>query len=562
MTVAGFSFVKSLGGIEEYTLDRNGLTVLIAADHTTPVVTFQVTYRVGSRNEVTGTTGATHLLEHLMFKGSDAFNDPKGNSIKQFLERVGGQFNATTDVDRTNYFATVGRDDLEGYVAIEADRMRHLWLHESDRQAEMTVVRNEYERGKNDPNSVLMEEVTAAAYVALPYHHPTIGWKSDIEHVPIEKLREFYDTFYWPNNATVTVVGDVDTASALALVAKYYGAYPASPAPIPDIYTEEPAQTGARRVIVNRPGELGTVVIAHKVANGRDPDGAALDDARFHPELGQELAALPGARRSGSCAAGRFLDRPAPRPVAAFRLCGDGARSDARPGGTGAEARDRQDQERRRDGAGGRARETAISRRGRLQARRHGRHRERAQRVDRGRRLDAVREVSAGGRAGDARPGAARRAQISERGSEHHGLVRADARTARRRDHDDARSRPPRPFPEGLAFGMRAWWRPSGALAGAPSLAEHGRRSTVDGIDLVTYQTGVKEVVVIAGSLPAGDALAGADNIAVPTLTGMMLDRGTRARSTNSRSPTGSRASGRKSRSRWERKRLESAPSA
>lgn len=274
--VAGFSFVKSLGGIDEYRLDGNGLTVLIAANHTAPVVTFQVTYRVGSRNEVTGTTGSTHLLEHLMFKGSDAFNDPKGNSIKQFLERVGGQYNATTDVDRTDYFATVGRDDLEGYVAIEADRMRGLWLHEGDRQAEMTVVRNEYERGKNDPNEALMEEVTAAAYVALPYHHPVIGWKSDIEHVPIEKLREFYDTFYWPNNATVTVVGDVDPAATLALVKKYYGAYSASPAPIPDIYTEEPAQTGARRVIVNRPGDLGTVIIAHKVPNGRDADGPAL----------------------------------------------------------------------------------------------------------------------------------------------------------------------------------------------------------------------------------------------------------------------------------------------
>ena len=161
-----------------------------------------------------------------MFKGSENFNDPKGNSIKQYLERVGGQFNATTSVDRTNYFATVGRDDLEGYVAIEADRMRHLWLHEADRQSEMTVVRNEYERGKNDPNNVLIEEVTAAAYVALPYHHPVIGWKSDIEHVPIGKLREFYDTFYWPNNATVTVVGDIDAAAVLGLVKKYYGAYP------------------------------------------------------------------------------------------------------------------------------------------------------------------------------------------------------------------------------------------------------------------------------------------------------------------------------------------------
>ena len=274
--VAGYSFVKSLGGIDEYRLDSNGLTVLITADHSLPVATFQVTYRVGSRNEVTGTTGATHILEHMMFKGSDAFNDARGNSIKQYLERVGGQFNANTAVDRTSYFATVGRSDLEGYVAIEADRMRHLWLHEADRQAEMTVVRNEYERGKNDPNTALMEEVTAAAYVALPYHHPTIGWKSDIEHVPIEKLRQFYDTFYWPNNATVTVVGDVETSAILALVKKYYGAYPHSPEPIPAIYTEEPAQTGPRRVTLTRPGELGTVVIAHKVPNGRDADEPAL----------------------------------------------------------------------------------------------------------------------------------------------------------------------------------------------------------------------------------------------------------------------------------------------
>ena len=274
---AGFSHIKSLGGIDEYRLDSNGLTVLLVPDHSAPVVTFEVTYQVGSRNEVTGTTGATHILEHMMFKGSEAFNDPKGNSIKQVLERVGGQFNASTSFDRTNYFATIGRENLEGYIAIEADRMRHLWLRESDRQAEMTVVRNEYERGKNDPDNVLMEEVTEAAYVALPYHHPVIGWKSDIEHVPIGKLRDFYDTFYWPNNATVTVVGDIDTDATLGLVRKYYGAYPHSPAPIPAIYTEEPAQSGERRVIVKRPGELGTVIIAHKVPNGRDADQPALD---------------------------------------------------------------------------------------------------------------------------------------------------------------------------------------------------------------------------------------------------------------------------------------------
>jgi zinc protease len=274
---AGFSHIKSLGGIDEYRLDSNGLTVLLVPDHSAPVVTFEVTYQVGSRNEVTGTTGATHILEHMMFKGSEAFNDAKGNSVKQMLERVGGQFNASTSFDRTNYFATLGRENLESYIAVEADRMRHLWLREADRQAEMTVVRNEYERGKNDPETVLLEEVGAAAYVALPYHHPTIGWKSDIEHVPIGKLREFYDTFYWPNNATVTVVGDIDSDAVLALIKKYYGVYPHSPAPIPVVYTEEPPQSGERRVMVKRPGELGTIIVAHKVPNGRDADQAPLE---------------------------------------------------------------------------------------------------------------------------------------------------------------------------------------------------------------------------------------------------------------------------------------------
>src|ERR1700737_2486424 len=114
IAAAGFTFVKSFGGLDEYHLDSNGLTVLLVSDHSAPVVTFQVTYQVGSRNEVTGTTGATHILEHLMFKGSENFNDPKGNSVKQYLERVGGQFNASTSVDRTNYFATIGGERREG----------------------------------------------------------------------------------------------------------------------------------------------------------------------------------------------------------------------------------------------------------------------------------------------------------------------------------------------------------------------------------------------------------------------------------------------------------------
>ena len=274
--VDGFSYVKTLGGIDEYHLDSNGLDVLLLSDRTAPVVTFMVTYRVGSRNEVTGSTGSTHLLEHLMFKGGPNYNDAKGNSVKQFLESIGGNYNATTYLDRTNYYAEIGSEHLEGYLAIEADRMRNLWIRESDRQMEMTVVRNEFEQGENDPVQALDKEIFAAAFQAHPYHHSTIGWRSDIEQVPIEKLRAFYDTFYWPDNATVTVIGDFDPATALGLVKKYYGAYPKAPHPIPQVYTVEPEQTGPRRVMVQRAGELGVVGVSFKSPAGSDADFPAL----------------------------------------------------------------------------------------------------------------------------------------------------------------------------------------------------------------------------------------------------------------------------------------------
>ena len=276
-SVPGFTYVRTVGAISEYRLDSNGLTVLVMPDRSAPVVTFMVTYLVGSRNEVTGTTGATHLLEHLMFKGSPAYNDAKGNSVKQYLETVGGTYNATTWLDRTNYYAVVPRDAFEGYLAIESDRMRNLWLHEADREKEMTVVRNEFERGENDPQEALDKVIWSTAFMAHPYHHSTIGWKSDIENVPIEKLKAFYDTFYWPNNATVTVIGDIEPAAALELVKKYYAAFPRSPQPIPVMYTTEPEQQGPRRAIVNRAGEIGMVGISWKSPAGRDADYAALD---------------------------------------------------------------------------------------------------------------------------------------------------------------------------------------------------------------------------------------------------------------------------------------------
>src|SRR6187455_481192 len=254
---SGFTHVRTVQGISEYRLESNGLTVLLLPDHSAPAVTMMVTYRVGSRNESYGTTGATHLLEHLMFKGTREHNKEAGNGYDQLLERTGAMTNATTSLDRTNYFETVGSQDLPMAVMLEADRMRNLRLREDDRRPEMTVVRNEYERGENNPIQALIKEVFHSAFVAHPYHHSTIGWRSDIEKVSIEKLREFYDTFYWPDNATVSIIGDFDPAKALELVKKYYGAYPKAPKPIPQVYTEEPEQTGPRRVMVQRAGELG-----------------------------------------------------------------------------------------------------------------------------------------------------------------------------------------------------------------------------------------------------------------------------------------------------------------
>ncbi|MFQ6675356.1 MAG: M16 family metallopeptidase [Fidelibacterota bacterium] len=272
MRYAGFEGVRTEAGIHEYRLRTNNLTVLLMEDHSAPVVTFMVTYRVGSRNEAAGYTGATHLLEHLMFKGSRNFNRERGNSIWEILQSLGAVINATTWLDRTNYFELIPADHLERAVEIEADRMRGLLLRDEDRQPEMVVVRNEFERGENDPFEVLDKNVWATAYQAHPYHHATIGWRSDIENVPTKRLKEFYDTFYWPNNATVTLIGDFHPAKALGMIRKYFGPIPPSPGEIPQVYTREPKQEGPRRVVVRRTGETPVVGVAHKSPEGLHPD--------------------------------------------------------------------------------------------------------------------------------------------------------------------------------------------------------------------------------------------------------------------------------------------------
>src|SRR5215213_8062721 len=258
---AGLTFVTESDGIREYRLD-NRMKVLLVENRVAPVATVMVLYKVGSRNEAVGYTGSTHLLEHMMFKGTPTFNKASNTQIAATLQKIGADFNATTWYDRTNYFQTVPSDQIELAIRLEADRMRNSLIADEDRQLEMTVVRNELERGQNEPTEVLDEAVYAAAFREHPYHHPTIGWRADVEGVPTSRLKAFYDTFYHPNNATTVVVGDFERASVLGLINKYFGAYPASEEPIPEVYTEEPEQQGERRLVIRRVGELAVVQIA------------------------------------------------------------------------------------------------------------------------------------------------------------------------------------------------------------------------------------------------------------------------------------------------------------
>jgi zinc protease len=271
-----FELVKEKAGFREFRLRSNGLRVLLLQNRVAPVATFCIVYHVGSRNEAVGHTGATHLLEHLMFKGTPEFQRDKGTAIAAVLEALGARFNATTWFDRTNYYETLPSDALSTAARIEASRMRQALLRDSDRAPEMSVVRNEFERGENSPFQVLYKHTFATAFREHPYHHPTIGWRSDIEEVTTERLREFYDTFYYPNNATAMVIGDFDEAEVLALLAKEYHAIEPSSRPIPPVYTVEPPQEGERRFVVRRVGEVAWCGLSWRTPEARHPDTPAL----------------------------------------------------------------------------------------------------------------------------------------------------------------------------------------------------------------------------------------------------------------------------------------------
>lgn len=290
-----FEFVRSSGGIDEFVHDRNGLRVLLMQNTAAPVAAFMVTYLVGSRNERAGLTGATHLLEHLMFKGTERFNKEKGTSVFNSLQRVGAQINATTWLDRTNYYSLLPSEHLALAIEIEADRMRNARIREEDLADERTVVLNELDRGENDASRMLIQQVYAAAFPAHPYGHPTIGWRSDVETMTADDLRSFYDHYYWPNNAVVSVVGAFDREDVFGLLETHFGGIPAAPHPVNQRVTRESLQRGERRITLKQAGELGSVLISLRAPVGTDPESDALDlaavimgagqSSRFHRKL-------------------------------------------------------------------------------------------------------------------------------------------------------------------------------------------------------------------------------------------------------------------------------------
>jgi zinc protease len=251
----------------------NGLEVLILEDHAVPLVTVQVWYRVGSRNERPGITGISHFLEHMMFKGTPRYGP---GLYSQLIQRHGGTHNAFTSYDTTAYYAVVPASRLELVLELEADRMANLTLDPAEIKAERAVVKEERRLRENAPTGPLYEELGALAYKAHPYQWPVIGWMSDIDAISREDLLHYYKTYYIPNNAAVIIVGAVDAAQALAAVQRHFGGLAKGPTP-PPVRPPEPPQLGERRAEIPRPTAQAALAIAYHIPAFDHPDAMPLE---------------------------------------------------------------------------------------------------------------------------------------------------------------------------------------------------------------------------------------------------------------------------------------------
>jgi len=240
---------QSGSAVREEILD-NGLRVLIQSVHTAPLATVWCWYRVGSRDEIPGLTGVSHWVEHMNFKGTT--NIPR-DQIKGIVEKYGGYWNGYTWIDQTTYTETATRDALDHMLFIEAERMRSCLYEPADCESERTVIISELQGGENDPDQLLDQELTATAFRAHSYRHPTIGWLSDLRTMTRDDLYGHYRRFYVPNNATLVIVGDVDSAEAMRDVVKHFDRIESGEV-ARRACTVEPEQLGERRMTISKEG--------------------------------------------------------------------------------------------------------------------------------------------------------------------------------------------------------------------------------------------------------------------------------------------------------------------
>ncbi len=252
----------------------NGLKVLTVEKHDLPVVSFQIWYRVGSRNERPGITGISHLLEHMMFKSTDRIGPEEFSRI---VQKYGGHCNAFTSEDYTAYFENMATEFLPIAMELESDRMQNLKLEPAEFDPERNVVKEERRLRENSPYGRLFEELYAAAYIAHPYSWPVLGWMSDIEAMTVQDLREYYRTYYAPNNATCVMVGDITRKDAMELVTRYFKNIPRNPKMPPKVTTVEPPQMGERRIKVNKDTKTPLVAIGYHTVEMGNKDFYTLE---------------------------------------------------------------------------------------------------------------------------------------------------------------------------------------------------------------------------------------------------------------------------------------------
>ncbi len=292
------SFVRQLGDVREYSLP-NGLQVLLLKDTQRPAMSVNITYRVGSRHEGLGEYGAAHLLEHMLFKPVGAGATPKYKDSKTDMQALGMRWNGTTSYDRTNYFANFVTDDgklperLDFMIGWLAAMMTQARFTPEDLKSEMTVVRNEFERGDNEAGRILGDRMRSAAYTTHGYGHPVIGTRADIENVPHARLMDFYKLHYRPDNATLIIAGDFNPDEVKTRIAREFGSIAKPAAPLPQTYSNEPPQEGEKQVILRRSGGLASAAVAYHGPAG--PTREAMAASLLATTIGQEGGPLAKA---------------------------------------------------------------------------------------------------------------------------------------------------------------------------------------------------------------------------------------------------------------------------